>query len=58
MIVQHIEALETELAKFVESDADPKLAARTFADFLRTMRKTKSSIMPPNNEGNGPGRSF
>ncbi len=39
MIVQHIEALETELEKFVESDGDPKLAAQTLADFLRKMRK-------------------
>ena len=35
MIVQHIDSLETALAKFVTSDADPKMAADALAAFLR-----------------------
>ena len=53
MIVRHIDALESELAKFVENDADPKLAARTLADFLRKMREIEPLTRDPRmNEGN------
>jgi uncharacterized protein HemY len=34
-IVKHIEALQGELAKFVENEADPRAAAQTLAAFLR-----------------------
>jgi len=37
LIVRNIEALETELAKFVESE-DPASASRAFANFLRGAR--------------------
>ena len=55
-IVQHIEALEAELAKFVENDGDPKLAAKRLSNFLWNMRKPEPPITLPNNEGDASGR--
>ncbi|MGA2064033.1 MAG: hypothetical protein ABSG86_03645 [Thermoguttaceae bacterium] len=46
VIVRHIEALETELAKLVKSGANPESAARELADFLRKVGPPKTQAFP------------
>jgi hypothetical protein len=48
IVVHRIQALESELAKFVENDADPKAAAQTLADYLRKVRPSKQMPSPGN----------
>ena len=40
-IVNHFESLESELAKFLKNEADPKSAAQAFAKFLRAAKSSK-----------------